>query len=125
MAPSARSSKPLLETVVGTFEETQLPDCDLVNASYALPFCAPQHFAEFWCRIVNAIRPSGRFAGQFFGDRDTWESIPGRCHQSQEEVSKLLEGLEIEVMDIEEADDEPDVRSPKHWHLFHVVARKC
>ncbi len=28
------------------------------------------------------------------------------------------------MMRIEERDDEPGVRNPKHWHLFHVVAKK-
>ena len=37
---------------------------------------------------------------------------------------KLLEGFEIEMMNEEERNDPPDVRNPKHWQLFHVVARK-
>ena len=37
---------------------------------------------------------------------------------------KLLAGFEIERMDEEEMDDTPEVRNPKHWQLFHVVARK-
>jgi len=36
----------------------------------------------------------------------------------------LLEGFEIESMNEEEKDDPPGLRSPKHWHLFHVVAKK-
>jgi hypothetical protein len=116
--------KPRLTTVVVSFEETCLSPCDLVNASFALPFCEPRHFSELWTRIVAAIRPGGRFAGQFFGDRDSWASLPDRTHHSQDEVVKLLEGFEIEVMRTEERDDEPDVRNPKHWHLFHLVAKK-
>jgi len=116
--------KPRLTTVEVDFAEMQVPDCDLVNASFALPFCAPEHFAGLWSRIVSAIRPGGRFAGQFFGDRDTWASLPGRSHHSRETVLELLEGFEIEMMDEEERDDPPDVRKPKHWQIFHVVARK-
>jgi tellurite methyltransferase len=41
-----------------------------------------------------------------------------------EEVHALLAEFDIEMMQIEERDDPPDVREPKHWHLFHVVARK-
>ncbi len=118
------ASKPLLATVVADFAETQMPDCDLVNASYALPFCEPQHFPGLWSRIVAAIRPGGRFAGQFFGTRDSWASLPGRTHHSQEEVVRLLAGFAIESMEEEEMDDTPEVRNPKHWQLFHVVARK-
>ena len=118
------ASKPLLTTVVVSFEQMQIPPCDLVNASYALPFCAPRHFPALWSRIVAAIRPGGRFAGQFFGTRDSWASLPDRTHHCRDEVMKLLAGFEIERMDEEEMDDTPEVRNPKHWQLFHVVARK-
>jgi tellurite methyltransferase len=116
--------KARLTTVEVDFAEMQVPDCDLVNASFALPFCCPEDFPELWSRIVAAIRRGGRFAGQFFGDRDTWASLPGRTHQTRDEVLKLLEGFEIEMINEEEKDDPPDLRSPKHWHMFHVVAKK-
>jgi hypothetical protein len=116
--------KPRLTTQEIDFSETEVPDCDLVNASFALPFCKPEHFPVLWSRIVGAIRPGGRFAGQFFGDRDTWASLPGRSHQSREEVIELLDGFEIELMNEEEKDDPPELRNPKHWQIFHVVARK-
>ena len=116
--------KPNLTTVEVSFAETTMPDCDLVNASFALPFCEPRHFPGLWSRIVAAIRPGGRFAGQFFGTRDSWASLPDRMHHSRDQVLTLLEGFEIEMMNDEEKDDPPDVRKPKHWQLFHVVARK-
>lgn len=113
-----------LTTTVARFEDTALPPCDLVNASFALPFCAPLHLPALWARIVAAIRPGGRFAGQFFGDRDSWASRADRTHHTHDEVVALLAGFDIEVLRIEERDDPSDVREPKHWHLFHVVARK-
>ena len=116
--------KPRLTTLQVDFAEMPVPDCDLVNASFALPFCCPEDFPALWEKIVRAIRPGGRFAGQFFGDRDTWASIPGRSHHSHATVLQLLDGFEIELMNVEERDDPPDVYRPKHWHMFHVVARK-
>ncbi len=113
-----------LATTLALFEDTTFPPCDLVNASFALPFCAPCHLSGLWARIVAAIRPGGRFAGQFFGDRDSWASRPDRTHHTQEEVEELLAGFDIEMLRIEERDDPPDKREPKHWHLFHLVARK-
>jgi len=118
------AAKARLTTVVASFAETQVPCCDLVNASYALPFCEPRHFPGLWRRIVASIRPGGRFAGQFFGNRDSWASRQDRMHHSRDEVLKLLEGFQIEMLDEEEEDDTPEVRHPKHWHLFHVVARR-
>ncbi|HSG48162.1 MAG TPA: class I SAM-dependent methyltransferase [Longimicrobiales bacterium] len=120
--PEALRSR--LRTLEVDFADTEVPDCELVNASFALPFCCREDFPGLWRRIVTAIRPGGRFAGQFFGDRDTWASLPGRTHHSRDEILQLLEDFQIEMMDEEEKDDPPDRRSPKHWHLFHVVARK-
>lgn len=120
--PEAQRAR--LTTLQVTFDEMEVPRCDLVNASFALPFCEPRHFPALWRRIVEAIRPGGRFAGQFFGDRDTWASLPGRTHHSHDEVLALLAAFEIEMMRVEERDDPPDVRRPKHWQLFHVVAKK-
>lgn len=114
----------LLTTEEASFADTRIPPCDLVNASFALPFCEPRDFAGLWNRIVAAIRPGGRFAGQLFGDRDSWAALPDRSHQTREEVDRMLAGFEVEMLKVEEKDETPDVRKPKHWHVFHVVARK-
>lgn len=116
--------KPLLTTQEISFCDMVFPDSDLVNASFALPFCEPQHFEVLWHKLVASIRPGGRFAGQFFGDRDTWASLPNRSHHSRLEVIECLEGFAIEMIREEERDDPPEVRNPKHWQIFHVVARK-
>jgi len=116
--------KPQLTTLNVNFSDMNFPENDLVNASFALPFCEPHHFEQLWNKIVASIRPGGRFAGQFFGDRDTWASIPNRSHHSKEEVLKLLEGFSIEMMREEERDDPPELRKPKHWQIFHIVAKK-
>ncbi len=116
--------KPLLTTTEVDFHDMKFPDSDMVNASFALPFCEPRHFEGLWNKIVASIRPGGRFAGQFFGSRDTWASLPNRSHHSREEVLKLLEGFSIEMMREEERDDPPELRNPKHWQIFHIVAKK-
>jgi len=120
----AEGSRSRLSTAKVSFAQTQIPACDLVNASYALPFCEPSHFDGLWKKVVTAIRPGGRLAGQFFGERDSWASLPGRSHHSRDEIMMLLDGFDVEMMEEEESDDAPDVRNPKHWQLFHVVARK-
>ena len=116
--------RPRLSTIEVKFAEMAITPCDLVNASFALPFCEPRYFPGLWDRIVAAIRPGGRFAGQFFGNRDSWASIPNRTHHSRGEILKLLQNFDIEMIREEERDDAPDVWHPKHWQVFHVVARK-
>src|SRR5262245_722378 len=72
LARVANGERRLLETQASRYEDAVLPACDLVNASWSLPFCTPQRFAEVWARIVASLRPGGRFSGQLFGDRDGW-----------------------------------------------------
>ena len=116
--------KPLLTTLEVNFCDMEFPESDLVNASFALPFCEPGDFEILWNKITASIRPGGRFAGQFFGKRDTWASLSNRSHHTLEEVYELLNGFTVEMMREEERDDPPHLRKPKHWQLFHVVARK-
>lgn len=113
-----------LTTKQVSFENVKLPECDLINASYALPFCEPKHFNSLWNKITSSIKPGGRFSGQFFGNRDSWRNLPKRSHHSYKEVLNLLNGFTIEKIREEERDDSAEFRNPKHWHVFHVVARK-
>jgi hypothetical protein len=36
----------------------------------------------------------------------------------------LLDGLAIEMFEEEESDGVTPRGTPKHWHIFHIVARK-
>jgi trans-aconitate methyltransferase len=37
---------------LASLERVELPKCDLLNASFSLPFCAPYHFESLLIRIV-------------------------------------------------------------------------
>jgi SAM-dependent methyltransferase len=113
-----------LTTEEAEFRDMMLPECDLLNASFALPFCEPADFPGLWRKIVAAIRPGGRFSGQLFGERDSWASIPDRSHQTREQVEELFQEFAFEMFKIDEKDETAEVRNPKHWHVFHIVARK-
>jgi membrane dipeptidase len=112
-----------LETRVGRFEEVEWPACDLLNASYAMPFTPRGAFRATWRRISDSLRPGGRFAGQFFGPNDDWANA-GLLIHTRVEVEGLFDGFEIEHLEEEDADGTTTVGKTKHWHLFHVVARK-
>lgn len=114
----------LLTMQLAPFEAVELPRCNLLNASFSLPFCDPEHFNSVWERIVDAIEPGGRFAGQLFGDRDSWASIPDRSHHTREQVEALLAPFSIEMLKEEERQGQDCLGVSKHWHVFHIVARK-
>lgn len=119
-----------LTATVGQFEDiaggtVRLPEADLVNASFAIPFCPPGCFEKLWRAIDAAVRPGGRFSGQFFGDRDGWAIIEDRTHLKQREVLALFfDDWVIESLKEEDRPSKLDATPHKHWHLFHVVARK-
>ena len=114
-----------LEGQVAAFEDiTTLPQADLVNAAFALPFCRPDHFDTLWAAIVAALPPSGRFVGQLFGDRDEYAGNPNMTFQTAEGVQELLKPFEVEHLKEREEDGKTRLGEPKHWHVFSIVARK-
>ncbi len=114
-----------LQTQRIRFEELTLPPAvDLINASFCLTFCPPANFPHLWDTIVTALQPGGRFCGQLFGDRDSWVKFPNRTHHSREQVEALLQTFEVEWLEEEEHPGVTAIREQKHWHLFHIVARK-
>ncbi|MEK6704113.1 MAG: class I SAM-dependent methyltransferase [Planctomycetota bacterium] len=97
---------------------------DIVNASFSLPFVHPSNFAFVWSWIRLVLAPGGYFAGQFFGPKDSWASIPGRSHFAREQVEEMLDGLFQVQFEESEKDGQDAEGNAKHWHVFHVVARK-
>jgi tellurite methyltransferase len=113
-----------LETRVARFEDARWPACDLVNASFALPLVPPAAFPGLWRRVVGSLRPGGRFAGQLYGERDDWAGDPTITVLTRAECEALLAGLVVEHFREEEDDSVTPRGVPKHWHIFHIVARK-
>ncbi len=113
-----------LETIIGRFEDIDLPEADLINASFSLPFCRAERFAAFWPRLFAALKPGARFAGHLLGKRDDWAHDPDVTALDTEAVNGLLAGLSVEYLWEEETDSATATGTPKHWHLFHVVAKK-
>ncbi|MDE0779406.1 MAG: methyltransferase domain-containing protein [Alphaproteobacteria bacterium] len=122
----ARSDLPVgasFETKTARFEDADWPGCDLVNSSFALPLCTPDQFPLVWQKITYSLNSGGRFAGQFYGERDSWAGREGMTFHTQHEVEALLLGLEIEFFEEEEDDSKTPRGEAKHWHVFHVVAQ--
>jgi tellurite methyltransferase len=111
--------------VAARFEEVPIPlGTSLINSSFAMPLCESQAFHELWGRIREELPPGGRFSGQWYGPRDSWVGRPGITFLSRENALSLLEGLDLEMFEEEEADGVTPRGTAKHWHIFHIVARK-
>ena len=112
-----------LQTQVAKFEDVVLPSMDLIHASYSIPFCRPNHFPALWEKIANALKPGGRFAGQFFGIHDSWANKPDMTFHTESQVRAMLERFDTEYFH-EQDEDGQAASGPKHWHVFTVIARK-
>jgi tellurite methyltransferase len=111
-----------LATLCARIEDAAWPPADLVNASFILPLVPPDRFPALWQRVVASLRPGGRFAGQFYGERDGWAGEPGVTHHGRGEALALFAGFAIELFDEEESDAVTPGGKAKHWHVFHAVA---
>ena len=123
MEKAPKEGQVRLQTQVAKFEEVALPPADLIHASYSLPFCHPDRFSALWDKITNALKPGGRFAGQFFGVRDSWVNETDMTFHTEEQVRVMLEKLETEYFHEQDEDGEA-ASGPKHWHVFTVIATK-
>ena len=116
--------RPRLKTRAASFENVRLPKCDLVNASYSLPFCHPKRFDAFWRKITISMCPGSRFAGHFFGMRDEWAGDLDLTFHTANEIRGLLSQLKTELFVEKEWDGTTASGRKKHWHVFSVIARK-
>ncbi|MBT29191.1 MAG: SAM-dependent methyltransferase [Thalassobius sp.] len=108
-----------------TFEELNvLPKAFLVNASFSLPFCKPESFENFWNLILNSLLPSGVFAGHFFGIEDSWNNNPNMTFHSKNDIEFLFSDFKVEAFKEVNKVGKTISGKEKHWHVFHVVARK-
>ena len=96
---------------------------DLIVAGFSLFFLRTWEFGRVWQRLVRALRPGGIFAGQLLGVNDDWAERGYTVH-TRSEIESLLHPFEILYLEEAERDGETAMREPKHWHVFHVVARK-
>ena len=78
---------------------------------------------------------NGRFGGSLVAVRDGLQTGGGLCGQVRECDGKLrllpreqalamLQGLDLEMFEEEESDGVTPRGTAKHWHIFHIVARK-
>lgn len=113
-----------LQTLVSRFEDARWPNADLVNSGFALPLVPQAKFAALWQRIVESLKPGGRFSGQLYGDRDGWVGDPTNSFFTRDQVQRLLDRLEVEHFQEEEVESRTRRGKTKQWHVFHIVARK-
>lgn len=113
---------PFVESTFENFSFTE--KYNLITAQYALPFTHPDSFSKVMQGISNSLETGGVFTGQFFGPRDEWFGREGMTFNTENEVREFFSEYELLKFE-EEEKDKPTAAGPiKHWHVFHVIARK-
>ncbi|HEX6431700.1 MAG TPA: class I SAM-dependent methyltransferase [Niastella sp.] len=120
----AAEHKSYFNGLVSTFETMQISPVLLINASFALPFTYPNQFDAVWNKINNAVKKGGRFAGQFFGLHDSWINRTEMTFHSNEQIEQLFADFSIEFFHEVDEDSQTLNGKQKHWHVYHIVARK-
>ena len=111
------------KVVQGRFQELEMDTYDVVAAHFCLFFLTPAEFDAFWPRLISAIKSGGLLSAQFLGVNDEWRDRGYTTH-TREQVDELLKPFEVLSLEEVERDGETAQGIPKHWHVFHVVARK-
>jgi len=124
MAKLPEDRKLNVECVQAGFEDVSIPEADLVYSSFSIPFCKPEAFDAFWDRIVSAIKPGGRFAGNLFGDKDEWAGLPDVTIITKARIDDLFKDFDIEYFREQYTEGPSVLTETKLWHLFEIVARK-
>jgi tellurite methyltransferase len=120
-----RLAQPNLRVVVTTAQDFVPSGYELVNAQFSLPFLPREQFAATVARFRDSVRSSGVMAATFFGRHDEWNVSGNNLNFStQEEIERMFDGLElIELREVERDGNTAD-GAPKHWHVFHLTARR-
>ncbi|MGO1120786.1 class I SAM-dependent methyltransferase [Rhodovibrionaceae bacterium A322] len=106
------------------FEEiSQLPSCDLINASFSLPFCRINAFDSLWSAIRQALSPGGLFCGQLLGPQDQWVEERGLLNFSADDLPPLFSGFRV-IEQREEIGPGFSYKGEKFWHIWHLVLQR-
>lgn len=104
-----------------TFEANKY---DIAVAMSSLPFIAPKDFNEVWQSIKHSLAPQGIFCGNFFGINDDWANNTEMTFHRKAQVEQLLSDFTIHSFEEVDQDATTADGTPKHWHLFNVIAQK-
>lgn len=125
LAALADLSSDRLHLVQAAFEDFHFASYDLINAHFSLPFTRKELFPAVFARLKASLQPGGIFVGQFFGVNDTWNTLDNpMTFFTHEQAQEQLEGLEIVEFEEEDQDGETADGTLKHWHVYHMIARR-
>jgi len=113
--------------VLSRFEDFDYPDraYEFVNAEFSLPFISAAAFPSVFTKLMASVKIGGLFTGQLFGPNDSW-NLPesGMNFHSRSDVERLLRGCTVLELTEEDRPGKTKLGEDKHWHIFHITARR-
>jgi tellurite methyltransferase len=115
-----------IKFINASFEECVINEnyYDFVNAQWAMSFCAPESFNDFWQKITLCLKSDGYFCGNFFGIKDDWSDHKNKTFFNSDSVALLFSNFEIIKHTEREWDGITAVGDKKHWHTLNYIAKK-
>lgn len=119
-----------INVIKDDFYKIKLPSCDVIYASYSIPFCKTDEFQDKWKALELQVGIGTIIAIVFFGKKDDWNALTERfTFHSAKDVEHLLKNYEI--LHIEDREYEGTSLNQKreivkkHWNVIDVIAKKC
>lgn len=105
------------------FDFSSVKDCELIMASFVLPFYSPKQFPGFMRDIKNCLKPGGYFIGNFLGpDTTLFQNTQKEVtYLTKNQVVDLFEGFKIIAL---KESREPHEKLKGVEHLIEVFAVK-
>ena len=117
-----------LDLIISSFEDFNFEKekYDLVNAQLSLPFTNRDEFDEVFSKMKDSIKRGGIFVGQLFGVNDDWNKskTTKMTFHTKEEAQVLFNNMELLKFIEKDYDGTIANGTPKHWHVFHIIAQK-
>ena len=110
------------------FEDFDFPAerYDLVNAEFSLPFIAPADFEATFMRLLRSVKRGRIFTGQLFGPNDSWNvENSGMSFHTRGEAEAFFRDFDLVHFEGEDHPGTTKLGEPKHWHIFHIIARRA
>ena len=106
-------------------EEVPIPiGVQLINSSFAMPLCEPGAFTAFGSASGKGFRLAVASAASGTARATAGSIGPASPSCVARRRLAMLEGLDLELFEEEESDGVTPRGTAKHWHIFHIVARK-
>lgn len=125
--PVVASQQHNVKAIVSTFEKlnfAEIPQADLLIASFSLPFMKSADFNRVWPQVVSKIKPGGYFIGNFFAPDFSFFAEKFRhsmTFHNKPEALALLEGFQIEgFQEVNVPGTKPGTMN--HYYVF--IAKK-